>query len=279
MENNIEIPIRFQKEVITHVISNIIARNNKGGGNKEIPLLLGVHGKSGQGKTYQIEQTLDNIGFTVFHISGSQLESENAGEPAQLINDTYIKAASMFPKLTALLIDDIDAGFGNWGDLCQYTVNTQIVIATLMHIADNPTIINNKEVCRVPVIMTGNDFTKIYEPLSRPGRMRAFNWEPTVEEKLDILKPIFPSLSENEIESLIKHFANEPISFFTDLKSYLIREKIWNIYDSSDKSFVLNKLAEGLCLKYNTDMIVSISELMNIGDEIKTNSNYINHLK
>lgn len=279
MENNIEIPIRFQKEVITHVISNIIARNNKGGVNKEIPLLLGVHGKSGQGKTYQIEQTLDNIGFTVFHISGSQLESENAGEPARLINDTYIEAASRFPKLTALLIDDIDAGFGNWGDLCQYTVNTQIVIATLMHIADNPTIINNKEVRRVPVIMTGNDFTKIYEPLSRPGRMRAFNWEPTVEEKVDILKPVFPSMSKNEIESLVKYFENEPISFFTDLKSCLIREKIWDIYNSSDKSFVLNKLAEGLCLKYNTDMIVSISELMNIGDEIKTNSNYINHLK
>ena len=278
MENNINIPIRFQREIITHSLSNIVARNSNGN-NKEIPLLLGIHGKSGQGKTYQIQQILKSIGFKVLHISGSQLESEKAGDPAKLIKKTYIEAASEFPKLNAILIDDIDAGLGNWGALYQYTVNTQIIIATLMHIADNPTIIDNKDVKRVPVIMTGNDFTKIYSPLSRPGRMRAFNWEPTFEEKLDILKPIFCSLSESDIKTLIKSFKEEPISFFTDLKSYAIQEKIWQFYNEYDKKDILNQLALGSGLKNEIHFNTPISELKNIGNEIKKNTTYINHLK
>jgi len=277
MENSIIIPTRFQKVIITHTLSNIIARNSKEDSYKEIPLLLGVHGKSGQGKTYQIEQTLKNLGVEVLHISGSQLENEKAGEPAKLIKDTYIKAASKYPKLTAMLIDDIDAGFGNWGDLCQYTVNTQIVIATLMHIADNPTSIDNKAVKRVPVIMTGNDFTKIYKPLSRPGRMNPFYWEPTFEEKLDILTPVFSLLSESDIKTLVKYFTDEPISFFTTLKSYVIQEKIWQYYNEYDKVSILSELAAEGSLKIPLD--TSVSELKNIGNDIKKNSTYINHLK
>ena len=47
-------------------------------------------------------------------------------------------------KMCALFINDLDAGAGRLGGTTQYTVNNQMVNATLMNIADNPT---NVQVC------------------------------------------------------------------------------------------------------------------------------------
>lgn len=41
--------------------------------------------------------------------------------------------------MSSLFINDLDAGAGRMGDATQYTVNNQMVNATLMNIADNPT--------------------------------------------------------------------------------------------------------------------------------------------
>ena len=41
--------------------------------------------------------------------------------------------------MCSLFINDLDAGAGRMGDGTQYTVNNQMVNATLMNIADNPT--------------------------------------------------------------------------------------------------------------------------------------------
>ncbi len=41
--------------------------------------------------------------------------------------------------MCSLFINDLDAGAGRMGDTTQYTVNNQMVNATLMNIADNPT--------------------------------------------------------------------------------------------------------------------------------------------
>ena len=41
--------------------------------------------------------------------------------------------------MCSLFINDLDAGAGRMGAGTQYTVNNQMVNATLMNIADNPT--------------------------------------------------------------------------------------------------------------------------------------------
>jgi AAA+ superfamily predicted ATPase len=166
MENNdVSIPMRFRKEVTTHVLSNLLAEKQPEKFNNSIPLLLGIHGASGEGKTYQIEKVLKELKYEMFHISGSELESEEAGKPGRLIKQKYKDAgqyASDKKIAVAILIDDVDAGFGLWGNMYQYTVNTQIVIATLMHLADSPKSLDDEAVMRIPIILTGNDFTKIY---------------------------------------------------------------------------------------------------------------------
>ena len=41
--------------------------------------------------------------------------------------------------MSTLFINDLDAGAGRMGGSTQYTVNNQMVNATLMNLADNPT--------------------------------------------------------------------------------------------------------------------------------------------
>lgn len=65
----------------------------------------------------------------------------------------------------------------------QMTVNNQIVVGTLMNLCDNPTRVSigqdwrDSDITnRVPIIVTGNDLSKIYAPLIRDGRMEKFYW-------------------------------------------------------------------------------------------------------
>lgn len=64
-------------------------------------------------------------------------------------------------KMCSLFINDLDAGAGRMGESTQYTVNNQMVNATLMNIADNPTnvqlpgVYKNETIPRVPIVCTG----------------------------------------------------------------------------------------------------------------------------
>ncbi|GAA0175684.1 hypothetical protein LIER_41959 [Lithospermum erythrorhizon] len=82
--------------------------------------------------------------------------------------------------MCCLFIDDLDAGAGRMGGTTQYTVNNQMVNATLMNIAVSltnvqlPGMYNKEEIPCVPIIVTGNDFSTLYAPLIRDGRMEKF---------------------------------------------------------------------------------------------------------
>lgn len=71
---------------------------------------------------------------------------------------------------------ELRAWHGPQGTQC--TVNNQIVCSTLMNMCDDPTHVSIGEVwreadmsIRVPVIVTGNDFSTLFAPLIRDGRM------------------------------------------------------------------------------------------------------------
>lgn len=100
-------------------------------------------------------------------------------------------------KMCSLFINDLDAGAGRMGESTQYTVNNQMVNATLMNIADSPTnvqlpgVYKNEEIPRVPVVCTGNDFSTLYAPLIRDGRMEKYYWNPTREDRVGVCMGIF----------------------------------------------------------------------------------------
>jgi hypothetical protein len=136
--------------------------------------------------------------------------------------------------MCVLLIEDLDAGAGRVDAGTQYTVNTQLVNATLMNIADNPTNVqlpgsyDMTPIHRVPIIVTGNDFSTLYAPLVRDGRMDKFYWEPDRHDRIGIVNGIFAAdgLSTWEVEQLVEMFEDRSIDFFSSLRSRLYDEQV-----------------------------------------------------
>jgi ribulose bisphosphate carboxylase small subunit len=225
---------RFLDKLAVHITKNFLKLPGI-----RVPIILGIHGRKGEGKSFQCELVFEKMGIEVTHISGGELESPDAGDPARLIRLRYRETAELIKvrgKMCVLMINDLDAGAGRFDEGTQYTVNTQLVNATLMNIADNPTDVqlpgsyDSTPLHRVPIIVTGNDFSTLYAPLIRDGRMDKFYWEPDRDDKVGIVEGIFEpdGLSRREIEQLVDTFANQSIDFFSALRSRIYDEQIRN---------------------------------------------------
>ena len=202
-----------------------------------MPLILGVHGRKGEGKTFQCELVYERMGVNVVHVSGGELESPDAGDPARLIRLRYREAAELVKirgEMAVLMINDLDAGAGRFDGMTQYTVNTQLVNNTLMNIADNPTNVqlpgsyDEAPLPRIPIVVTGNDFATLYAPLVRDGRMQKFYWEPDRDDRLGIVGGIFlpDGLGHGDIEMLVNTFSNQAIDFYGALRAQIYDEQI-----------------------------------------------------
>ena len=203
----------------------------------KVPLILGVHGRKGEGKTFQCELVYERMGIEVVHISAGELESPDAGDSSRLIRLRYREAAEIIKvrgKMCILMINDLDAGAGRFDSGTQYTVNTQLVNATLMNIADSPTNVqlpgsyDATPLPRIPIIVTGNDFSTLYAPLIRDGRMEKFYWHPTRTDKIGIVHGIFApdGLSQAEITSLVDRFPEQAIDFYGAMRSRMYDEQV-----------------------------------------------------
>lgn len=206
------IPDRFPHAVDEHLVLNFT-------GVSSWPLVLGVFGRPGDGKSYQIRTHLERRGVLPVSINAADLESDRAGSPGKLVLDTYEHAGHRIDEGTpaAVVVDDFDTTVGEWAQSTT-TVNHQQVLAQLMHLADSPTQAAGRRLRRVPVVITGNDLSKVYPPLRRPGRMRAFAWLPTNAERLEIVGGILGRhLRPAELGAILDDLSDAPIAFFSDL--------------------------------------------------------------
>jgi ribulose bisphosphate carboxylase small subunit len=223
---------RFQNQLAVHITKNYLDLPQV-----RVPLILGIHGRKGEGKTFQCELVYERMGLEVVHISGGELESPDAGDPARLIRLRYREAAELVRvrgKMAIVMINDLDAGAGRFDGMTQYTVNTQLVNNTLMNIADNPTNVqlpgsyDDTPLPRIPIIVTGNDFATLYAPLIRDGRMTKFYWEPDRDDRIGIISGIFAldGLSRSDIEALVDTFPTQAIDFYSALRAQIYDEQI-----------------------------------------------------
>ncbi|KAG6665815.1 ribulose bisphosphate carboxylase/oxygenase activase, chloroplastic [Carya illinoinensis] len=234
LDNNMDgfyIAPAFMDKLVVHISKNFMTLPNI-----KIPLILGIWGGKGQGKSFQCELVFAKMGISPIMMSAGELESGNAGEPAKLIRQRYREAADIIRKgkMCCLFINDLDAGAGRLGGTTQYTVNNQMVNATLMNIADNPTNVqlpgmyNKEENPRVPIIVTGNDFSTLYAPLIRDGRMEKFYWAPTREDRIGVCKGIFRSdkVADDDIVKLVDTFPGQSIDFFGALRARVYDDEV-----------------------------------------------------
>jgi ATPase family associated with various cellular activities (AAA) len=229
---------RFLNKLAIHITKNFLKLPNV-----KVPLILGVHGRKGEGKSFQCELVFDRMGINVVHMSAGELESPDAGDPARTIRMRYREAADLVKvrgKMAVLMINDIDAGAGRVDQYTQYTVNTQLVNGTLMNIADNPTNVqlpgsyDSEPIQRIPIIVTGNDFATLYAPLIRDGRMEKFFWEPSRDDRIGIVSGIFEAdeINRGNVEKLVDTFPEQSIDFYGALRSRLYDEQVQRLIES-----------------------------------------------
>merc|ERR1712070_257619 len=241
--NNYYISPSFLDKTSVHVAKNFMDLPKI-----KVPLILGVWGGKGQGKTFQSNLIFAKLGISPIVMSAGELESGNAGEPAKLVRQRYREASDIVKKgkLSTLFINDLDAGAGRMGGATQYTVNNQMVNATLMNIADNPTnvqlpgVYQTEEIPRVPVVATGNDFSTLYAPLIRDGRMEKFYWNPTREDRIGVALGIFKedNATRQDIEMLVDQFPGQSIDFFGALRA--------RVYDDVIRQWIDTTSIEGM---------------------------------
>lgn len=229
---------RFLNKVAIHITKNYLTLPNV-----KVPLILGIHGRKGEGKSFQCELVFEQMGINVVHMSAGELESPDAGDPARLIRLRYREAAELVRvrgRMAVLMINDLDAGAGRVDQYTQYTVNTQLVNGTLMNIADNPTNVQlpgsyeAEPIQRIPIVATGNDFATLYQPLIRDGRMEKFYWEPDRRDRIGIVAGIFQvdAVSQGDIEKLVEQFPEQAIDFYGALRSRLYDEQVQHLIES-----------------------------------------------
>ncbi|NJM98538.1 MAG: AAA family ATPase [Phormidesmis sp. RL_2_1] len=242
----------------------------------KVPLILGIHGRKGEGKTFQCNLVFQRMGVEVVHISGGELESPDAGDPARLIRLRYREAAELVRVrgcMAVLMINDLDAGAGRFDRMTQYTVNTQLVNNTLMNIADNPTNVqlpgsyDDKALPRIPIIATGNDFATLYAPLIRDGRMQKFYWEPNPAERLGMVSGMFASdgLSQQDVEKLVSCFDQQAIDFFGAVRSHIYDEQITHFIQSVGIENIASRVVNTLQLPTFTQPNFQIEHLIAVG--------------
>ena len=278
---------RFLKVVALHILKNNLKRIEV-----QVPLLLGIHGPTGEGKTFQCENILKNMGVKRFLISGGQLDNPVSGQPAQLVRSMYIKASNSLRSgecsLAVVLINVIDTGLGSWGEMENFTANQQNVFGELMHLVDYPHSVEGKETLRVPIIITGNDFTKLYEPLVRAGRMNAFEWIPTVEERGEIISAIFPELSKEECNKLVLTLAEKlkgelpdpakslSIAFYAHLRASLLDDDLWGEVERSSMGKVIDTILKGE--EPDFSLGIHYERVLEKGIELARSGQLISHL-
>ena len=100
----------FLNKLAIHITKNYLNLPNV-----KVPLLLGIHGRKGEGKSFQCDLVFEKMGIQVVQMSAGELESPDAGDPARLIRVRYREAGELVKvrgKMAVLVIQDIDAGIG-----------------------------------------------------------------------------------------------------------------------------------------------------------------------
>ncbi len=234
-------PPAFMEKVSGHLVKNFLF----GGGLRHVremtneagvvvqppntPLILGVWGGKGCGKSFNLELACKAMGVTPIITSAGELEDENAGAPGRLIRERYKRAGEILRRtgvMSCLIINDVDAGIG-WFKDTQHTVNNQTVCGTLMNLCDHPELVSlgedrgedgkNLQTARVPIIVTGNDLSTVYAPLLRDGRMDKWYWNPSRDDICDIVHALFKDevdWSPDATARLVNAFPGQPLDFF-----------------------------------------------------------------
>nr|POE62090.1 ribulose bisphosphate carboxylase/oxygenase activase 2, chloroplastic [Quercus suber] len=242
--------VKAVRKFVTHIVKNYIAHLL----NIKIPLILGIWGGKGQGKSFQTELVFQAMGIEPIIMSAGELESERAGEPGRLIRERYRTASQVVQnqgKMSCLMINDIDAGLGRFGNT-QMTVNNQIVVGTLMNLADNPT----RGRWQLLPVLAGS-WVLFMAAMGLIGwKLGNFDGgvvrQPNREDIVNIVHRMYEKdgIPKDDVVRIVDEFPNQALDFYGALRSRTYDRSIskgrWQLLPVLAGSWVLFMAAMGL---------------------------------
>ncbi len=259
----------FRKVVLTHIIANYNP-------TLKMPMFLAIYGKPGEGKTFQTLRICREHGIKICYFSGSELSGNYERDSILDIDDNYKRACNYYysdEKMPCVIvIDDFHLSPASTKAGVGTTVNSQILTGFLMNLCDRA---RNTPDYRIPIILLGNTFENVYDPLKRDGRMDFYHWKAPRElkEKI-ILNLFFDCLKKRDLKQLqnfIDTYIDKPVSFFSEIKNDIEKKAIKSHIDAMGRQDIHMYLKA--CLN-NQKREIGIEDIYLIADErIKASEN------
>lgn len=265
------VPQNFVEIVTLHIVKNALR-------SLRPPLMLVIQGPKGEGKSAMTLEICSRSGIQVVILPGSSLSGIYEKEAVLILRDAYVHASALretTKQPVVLVIEDLDTSVVSAHVDRRYTVSTQLVSGAMMYLCQDPYHMGDKVTHRIPIIASGNDFTNLYEPLTRHGRACFFEWAPDIATKIEILRSMFdglmPPAELDRVPSLVDRFSkngfeNEPIAFYEQI--------VQDIHDDS----ILAAIREGRAEVANLNQVIdqrrpqlTVSDLIAFGER-KRNS-------
>lgn len=262
----------FRKVVLTHIISNCDP-------TLKMPMFLAIYGNPGEGKTFQTLRICRQHGLKICYFSGAELSGNYERDSILDIDDNYKRACNYYygneKTPCVIIIDDFHLSPASTKAGVGTTVNSQLLTGFLMNLCDKAKVMPNY---RIPIILLGNTFKNVYDPLKRDGRMDFYHWKASRELKEKIILNLFSDcLKKSELKQLqgfIDTYIDQPISFFSEVKNDIEKRTIKKCIDSIGQQDIHTYLKA--CSNLREEKI-GIKDICLIADErIKASENMKN---
>lgn len=272
--NGMYIPKRFRNAVLKHLLLNYSSNFN----NFSPPLLLGIQGPMGEGKSFMIKQICQHYDINCILISGAELCGKNEGDSIKKLDDTYKNAsveAHVNRNFHCIVIDDFHKSIAaSEQQNVNRTSNSDTLVGRLMNLADHPYVVDN----RIPIILTANTFATTYSPLLRNGRMELFEWTPNISEKevivYHIFKKYYPDIKSDVIKQLVSEYKDYYVAFFQSIAQDLFWKDCYSTIDhfyEKRENLNLDNITDFVKDGISTNCDLSLDNLLRLADERSKN--------
>jgi hypothetical protein len=219
-------PRRFYERVTSHVCQSTVFVDRRP------PLMLGILGAPGTGKTENVERTCRKNQWAFEWIAGSDLTGPERGAPTEYFRKSLQRCVAKQRENSAeaavLLVDDLDLTILSTKTGRIYTEQSQLLTSAFMSYCDKP-LLYLQAAFPIPIIMTLNSREGFHGALVREGRMRMWQWEPSPEETSAMALEKLGALDAEAAQRIVSTYNDQPVAFFGHLESEIFARGVEEI--------------------------------------------------
>lgn len=257
----------FSDTLLTHIIGNY-------DNSVQAPLFLAIQGNPGEGKTFQTLNVCKKHHIKICYYSGAELSGNYEKDSIIELSEDYTRACNYYNdgEYCAIVIDDFHLSPASTKNGVGTTINSQLLTGYLMNLCDK---VKSNQIESIPIILLGNTFKDVYDPLKRDGRMDFFHWEAPYELKKQIVECIFRDyisfFDRFRLENFVDKYKDQPVSFFTEIKNDIdknhIKSSLNQLQHEDIRTFIFKRNSQ------KTKQI-SISKLFELAEQRISNKIY-----